>query len=227
MAGLSRQVNSEISEKTFKVNEIFKSIQGESTWAGSPCTFIRFTGCNLRCYYCDTAYAYDEGSEMTEREIVERVSVMGPKLVCVTGGEPLLQQHTPHLVTSLLDMGCHVLIETNGSVQIHGIDKRAVIVLDVKTPGSVMEEQFHWDNLKALKKSDEVKFVLVDRNDYEWAKEWVNRYRLAEICTALFSPAYGFLEPNVLVSWILQDNLSVRLNLQIHKYIWGPHVRGV
>jgi 7-carboxy-7-deazaguanine synthase len=227
MAELSRLLTTDFLEKTFKVNEIFKSIQGESTLAGSPCSFIRFTGCNLRCTYCDTTYAYDEGTEMTGREIVERVSVMGPKLVSMTGGEPLLQQHTPDLVTALLDMGHQLLIETNGTIPIHGIDKRAVIVLDVKTPASCMEGQFNWDNLKALKKTDEVKFVLVDRHDYEWAKAWINRYRLAEVCTTLFSPAYGILKPNVLALWILQDNLPVRLNLQFHKYIWGPNIRSV
>lgn len=212
--------------QSFLVNEIFKTIQGESTWAGLPCTFVRLTGCNLRCSYCDTAYAYHEGSEMTAMQIAEAVDAMGIKLVTLTGGEPFVQE-IQCLVTLLLDKGYKVLIETNGMFPISEIDKRAVIILDIKTPGSGIKHGFDLRNLNKLKKTDEVKFVLVDHNDYVWAKEWIARYRLEEICTVLLSPAFGFLGPDVVASWILQDNLSVRLNLQIHKYIWGPDVRGV
>ena len=216
----------DISKQSFIVNEIFKSIQGESTWAGSPCTFVRLTGCNLRCSYCDTTYAYSDGREMSGKQIVEAVNAMGPKLVAITGGEPLLQ-HAHGLITLLLDKGYKVLIETNGTLPIGELDSRAVIIFDVKTPGSGMEETFDLNNLKALKETDEVKFVLVDHHDYVWAKEWITHYKLEEACTVLLSPAFGLLKPDALASWILQDNLSVRLNLQIHKYIWTPHARGV
>lgn len=163
---------------------------------------------------------------MPGRQIVEAVDAMGPKLVALTGGEPLLQQ-AHGLVTLLLDKGYSVLIETNGTLPISGLDSRAVIILDVKTPGSGMEGSFDLKNLKALKRTDEVKFVLVDRHDYVWAKEWIARYKLEKVCTVLLSPAFGFLKPDVLASWVLHDNLSVRVNLQLHKYIWGPDVRGV
>jgi 7-carboxy-7-deazaguanine synthase len=210
-----------------KVCEIFTSIQGESSYAGLPCTFIRMTGCNLRCTYCDTAYAYSEGSELSEVDILRKVRHAGINLVEITGGEPLLQEEVYHLVDSLLSEGYMVLIETNGSQDIRNVDKRAVVILDIKTPGSGMHEKMDLSNLDAIKKTDEVKFVIAGRADYEWAKEIIMKYRLTDRCHILFSPAYGNLEPKELTAWIVADKLPVRLNLQMHKYIFGSEKRGV
>lgn len=209
-----------------KVCEIFSSIQGESTYAGVPCTFIRMTGCNLRCSYCDTVYAYEEGTELTGDEIIEKVLAIGLKTVEITGGEPLLQEDVPLLAKKLLDKKYRVLIETNGSQDIRGVDKRAVMILDIKTPGSGMAEHVMPSNLPLLKPEDEVKFVITNRNDYEWAKIFVREHSLAGRCTILFSPAFGMLDPRHLSKWILEDRLEVRLNLQLHKYIYGPDMRG-
>ncbi len=210
-----------------KVCEIFASIQGESTFAGMPCTFIRMTGCNLRCSYCDTVYAYEEGTDLTEEEILGRIQAMGLKTVEITGGEPLLQGEVFPFVKSLLDRRYRVLIETNGSQDIRGIDRRAVIILDIKTPGSRMADRMRLSNLALLKPEDEVKFVITDRKDYEWSRDLAGRHRLAERCTVLFSPVFGMLDPRILSRWILEDRLEVRLNLQLHKYLYGPDVRGV
>ncbi|MDP2167427.1 MAG: radical SAM protein [Thermodesulfovibrionales bacterium] len=204
-----------------KVSEIFTSIQGESSYAGVPCTFIRLSGCNLRCFYCDTAYAYDSGMELTEDEIINEVSIVGVNLVEITGGEPLLQEGVFHLIERLLNDGHLVLIETNGSMSIKDIDPRAVIVLDIKTPQSGMAGEMDLSNLDFLKPKDEVKFVIVDRADYEWAREFISKYSLRDKCKVLFSPAFEFLGPKTLAEWILEDRLDVRLNLQIHKYIFG------
>ncbi len=171
-----------------KVCEIFSSIQGESTYAGVPFTFIRMTGCNLRCSYCDTVYAYEEGTELTEEEIMERIQAIGLKTVEITGGEPLLQKDVPLLARRLLDEGYTVLIETNGSQDIRGVDKRAVMVLDIKTPGSGMADKMRLSNLPLLGPGDEVKFVITDRNDYEWAKNLCQRTFLCrEVHGPLFS----------------------------------------
>jgi 7-carboxy-7-deazaguanine synthase len=210
-----------------KVCEIFTSIQGESTYAGMPCTFIRMTGCNLRCSYCDTVYAYEEGTEFSEDEIISRVDRAGLKTVEITGGEPLLHGGIPSLVTRLLESGYTVLVETNGSQDIRNIDRRSVIILDVKTPGSGMSGSILQSNLEVLKDRDEVKFVITDKEDYEWAKNLIRKYSLPERCTVLFSPAFGILDPSALSTWIMADKLDVRLNLQLHKYIYGPHLRGV
>ena len=210
-----------------KVCEIFKSIQGESTYAGLPCIFVRLTGCNLRCSYCDTTYAYDEGSEMTTRKIIESVRDYGLNLVEITGGEPLLQPDVLPLISQLLDSGVKVLVETNGSVDIGDVDKRAAIIMDVKTPGSGMSDRLLMANFDLLKRIDEVKFVITDRSDYEWARELVRQHRLSDKCTILFSPAYRQLESADLSGWIIDDNLPVRLNLQLHKYIYSPYQRGV
>jgi len=210
-----------------KVCEIFSSIQGESTYAGMPCVFVRMTGCNLRCSYCDTVYAYEEGTELTGEEIMDKIQAIGLKTVEITGGEPLLQKDVPPLAKKLLDREYRVLIETNGSQDIHGIDERAVIILDIKTPGSGMADKVMLSNLPLLKPQDEVKFVITHRNDYEWAKIFVREHSLMGRCTILFSPAFGMLDPRHLSKWILEDRLEVRLNLQLHKYIYGPDVRGV
>ncbi len=210
-----------------KVCEIFASIQGESTYAGLPCVFVRLTGCNLRCTYCDTMYAYEEGAEMKVDAIVETIGMYGFNLVEITGGEPLLQGDALQLASRLVDAGYKVLVETNGTIDISGVDKRAVIIMDVKTPGSGMSDSLRIENFDHLKKSDELKFVLSGRADYEWAVDIVNRYSLKDKCTILFSPVYGKLLPSELSGWILSDRLSIRLNLQLHKYIYDPGQRGV
>jgi 7-carboxy-7-deazaguanine synthase len=210
-----------------KVCEIFASIQGESTYAGLPCVFVRLTGCNLRCSYCDTRYAYDEGRDMTEDEIVEAVRSYGFKLVEITGGEPLLQNEVLPLISRLIDSGLRVLIETNGSVNISDVDGRATIIMDVKTPGSGMSETLHAANFEHLKRTDELKLVITSSADYEWAKEIAAKFGLSEKCSVLFSPAYGMIQPSDLSEWILRDRLPVRLNLQLHKYIYHPDQRGV
>jgi 7-carboxy-7-deazaguanine synthase len=211
-----------------KVCEIFTSIQGESTHAGMLCTFIRLSGCNLRCSYCDTKYAYDEGAELSIENVLERIEEATIRLVEITGGEPLLQtDETAGLTTLLLDSGYNVLIETNGTLPIESIDGRAIMIMDVKTPASGMSTKNNFANFEYLKKVDEVKFVICDRNDYIWAKNVVLEYGLPKRCTVLFSPAFGSLEPRKLVKWILEDRVDVRLNLQLHKYIFGPDERRV
>ena len=210
-----------------KVCEIFTSLQGESSYAGLPCTFIRLSGCNLRCVYCDTQYSYEEGSEMPIDEIRGRVRSAGVRLVEITGGEPLLQKDTPLLVRGLLDEGRTVLIETNGSVSIEDIDRRAVVILDVKTPGSGMSGKTDFSNFDLIKPTDEIKFVICGREDYEWAKEILSRYGLTEKARILFSAAIGMLAPSDLARWIIDDRLDVRLNVQIHKFIFGPDERMV
>ena len=210
-----------------KVCEIFTSIQGESSYAGHICTFIRLSGCNLRCSYCDTRYAYDEGTELTESEIISEVSIVGVNTVAITGGEPLLQEDVLHLVERLINQGHKLLIETNGSVSIKDVDPRAVIVMDVKTPGSGMAEGLDFSNLSFLKTFDEVKFVITDRADYVWSREFIKEHRLLPRCKVLFSPAFGTLEPAALAEWMIEDRLDVLFNLQLHKYIFGPNRRRV
>ncbi len=210
-----------------KVCEIFASIQGESTYAGIPCTFIRMSGCNLRCTYCDTTYAHGEGMELSEGEILGEVRKAGFRTVEITGGEPLLQGGIFHLMKHLLDQGYRVLIETNGSREISGIDERAIVILDIKTPGSGMSHAMRLSNLSCLKPRDEVKFVITGREDYEWSKNVIASYSLFEKCEILFSPVFDMVEPVHLAQWILDDRLEVRLNLQLHKYLYGPHRRGV
>lgn len=210
-----------------KVCEIFTSIQGESSSAGVLSTFVRLSGCNLRCSYCDTTYAYYDGAELTEDEIINKVKAIGVKTVEITGGEPLLQEGVLHVVKRLLDDGFKVLIETNGSIDIRDIDRRAIIILDIKTPNSGMSEKMKMSNLDYLSQKDEVKFVITNREDYEWAKGVVSGHSLVDRCKVLFSPAFGMLKPRDLSEWIISDRVEVRLNLQLHKYIYGPDRRGV
>lgn len=207
-----------------KVCEIFSSIQGESSYAGLPCTFIRLSGCNLRCSYCDTTYAYDEGFEMTVEQVMDAVRGSGIPLVEITGGEPLLQKEVFDLIDKLIKEGYRVLIETNGSVDIGDVNKEAIIIMDIKTPGSGMSKEFMPSNLSLLKSVDEIKFVICNRRDYEWAREFINTHSLKG--QILFSPASGMLDPEELSRWIIEDRLNVRLNLQIHKYIFRS-LRGV
>lgn len=211
-----------------KVCEIFVSIQGESTFAGMPCTFVRLSGCNLRCSYCDTTYSYDEGTDMSIERIMDKVTEEGPRLVEITGGEPLLQHdEVLELMKRLLDSGYKVLLETNGSVSLASLDSRVVVIMDVKTPASTMSRQNDYSNFSYLKPDDEVKFVICDRNDYEWSKIMVQEQDLSKRCKVLFSPSAGSIDPGDLADWILRDRLNVRLNLQLHKIIYDPDKRGV
>jgi 7-carboxy-7-deazaguanine synthase len=209
-----------------KVNEIFKSIQGESSYAGLPCTFIRLAGCNLRCTYCDTNYAFYHGRELSDKEIIAKIEEYGVKCVEFTGGEPLLQEETPPLLKTLLDKDYTILVETNGSICIGCLDKRLTIIMDMKTPKSGMSERMNFKNLELLKSNDEIKFVLMDESDYIWARDIINKHQSStKTKNILMSPAYGVLSPKLLASWILRDNLNVRIQLQIHKYIWAPEER--
>ena len=210
-----------------KICELFTSIQGESSFAGMPCFFIRLSGCNLRCSYCDTTYAYEDGIEFTEEEILKKVRNAGMNLVEVTGGEPLIQPEVYHMIQMLLEEGRSVLLETNGSQSIRGVDRRAIIILDIKTPGSGMSGRMDFSNLDAIGKRDEVKFVITDRNDYEWAKDIMHTFRLAQKCSLLISPAFGFTRAEDLARWMIDDRLPARLNLQLHKYIFGSEKRRV
>ncbi len=210
-----------------KINEIFRSIQGESWFAGLPCVFVRLTGCNLRCNYCDTRYAYEEGKELSVEEIEEIVGSYGCPMVDITGGEPLLQDETPELAKNLLQTSGAVLVETNGSLDINVLPKGIVRIVDVKCPDSGQSSKMFYENMDRLVKTDEVKFVVQSRRDYVWAKSLVEEYELLRRCMVLFSPAFGMLEPRSLAEWMLEDNLSVRLNLQLQKYIWSPDKRGV
>jgi len=210
-----------------RVTEIFHSIQGEASYAGQPCVFVRLTGCPLRCTWCDTDYAFHGGQECSLDEVLKRVQAYGCPLVEVTGGEPLAQPESLPLLTKLCDAGYTVLLETSGAIDIAPVDPRVHVILDVKCPGSGMIDRMHWPNLSALTTKDEVKFVLTDRTDYVWACEVLARHDLAGRCTVLFSPVFGSLDLRELAEWILADRLPVRFQLQMHKYIWAPDMRGV
>ena len=210
-----------------KVNEIYFSIQGESTFAGKPCVFIRLTYCNLRCTYCDTEYAFYDGEEMSIEEIMDELKKYNCNLVEVTGGEPLVQKDSIHLMRKLCDEGYEVLLETGGSLPIENVDKRVRIILDLKCPSSNMKGKNLYENLDHLKLIDEVKFVIGTREDYEWVKEIISKYKINEKCEVLFSVVFDILEPITLTNWILEDKLNVRFQLQMHKFIWKPEERGV
>ncbi len=210
-----------------KINEIFVSIQGESTYMGRPCLFIRTTGCNLRCNYCDTEYAFYDGRDMSVEELFEIVRESGVKLVEITGGEPLLKKDLPELLNKLLESKYEVLVETSGSMNIDKVDPRTVRVMDLKCPSSGMASKNDYSNIQRLTKIDEVKFVIADREDYDWALEKIKCYDLDRKVTVLLSPVFDALEPVTLAEWILHDKMNVRLQLQMHKYIWGPEVIGV
>ncbi|HLA48709.1 MAG: 7-carboxy-7-deazaguanine synthase [Nitrospinae bacterium RIFCSPLOWO2_12_39_16] len=217
-----------------QVTEIFKSIQGESSLSGTPCVFIRLTGCNLRCRYCDTVYAYEGGDWLSIDDILSKVDDYKCNLVEITGGEPLLQNGVYLLISALLKTGKSILIETNGSIDIERVQgfkglriQGLKIIMDIKCPDSGMSERMNWGNLDKLYNNDEVKFVINSRGDYDWSKEIIKKYSLADRCHILMSPVYDNLTAEELSEWILNDNLNVRLNLQIHKYIWGESVKGV
>ncbi|PYQ14522.1 MAG: 7-carboxy-7-deazaguanine synthase QueE [Acidobacteria bacterium] len=212
---------------TLRVTEIFHSIQGESTQIGRRCSFVRLTGCNLRCVWCDTSYAFEGGKEMSVAEIVREVEAHAAPLVLVTGGEPLAQSRVGDLMRALADKGMEVMIETGGSLDISGIDARVRIIMDLKCPGSGMEGRNRWENLEFLKITDEIKFVVNDRRDYEWAREVIRRRRLWERSVVLLSPVFDVMDPRRLAEWILEDRLHVRMQMQLHKLIWPPQMRGV
>lgn len=209
------------------VNEIFKSIQGESTYAGIPCVFVRLTGCNLRCAYCDTVYAYDDGKYMPLGEIVAGIESYHCKNVCVTGGEPLLQKNVGVLLSQLHNNGYRIFIETNGSVNIDLSPEYVIRIIDIKCPGSNMHQNMDWRNIERLRPEDEVKFIISSKEDYEWSKNVMIEHDLARKSTVLFGVACGKLGPEILAEWILDDNLDVRLQLQLHKYIWPAKLKGV
>jgi 7-carboxy-7-deazaguanine synthase len=204
-----------------KIHEIFHSLQGESTRVGLPTVFVRLTGCPLRCGYCDTAYAFQGGENMTLQQILERVASYGAHYVTVTGGEPLAQKQCIPLLKMLCDAGYDVSLETGGSLDTSHVDPRVSVILDIKTPGSGEVQKNLWANLQHLKSSDEVKFVLCDREDYEWAKQVLADQEIASKCTVLFSPVYSQLNPTDLADWVLQDRLPVRMQMQLHKILWG------
>ena len=211
-----------------KINEIYYSVQGESTFAGRPCVFIRLTYCNLRCSYCDTEYAFYEGYDKSIDSVLEEIKKYNCNLVEVTGGEPLVQKESLELMKRLAEEGYDVLLETGGSLPIKDIDTRVRIILDLKCPSSKMMKKNLYENIDHLKPDDEVKFVIGTREDYEWTKEIINKYELSNKCEILFSVVFGKLEPVQLVNWIIEDNLNfVRFQLQMHKFIWEPDKKGV
>jgi 7-carboxy-7-deazaguanine synthase len=213
---------------TLVIHEIYRSIQGESSFAGRPCTLIRLTGCNLRCRYCDTPQAFYGGKRMTRAEVVHEALALHTPLVLVTGGEPLLQPAVLPLLADLCDAGKTVLLETSGERDISAVDPRVHRIVDLKAPGSGESERNRWGNLALLQPHDELKLVLSDRADYEWAKDVIGRERLHErVGEVLLSCAHGELDPQQLVAWVLQDALPVRVQLQLHKYIFGPDAQGV
>jgi 7-carboxy-7-deazaguanine synthase len=210
------------------VNEIFHSIQGESSHAGRPCVFVRLTACDLRCSWCDTPYAFHEGRRMSVDEVLDRVRAYGCDVVEITGGEPLLQKDVYALMRRLLEDGRTVMLETGGHLSVEEVPDGVIRVIDVKCPGSGEAEKVYWPNLERLRPTDELKFVIKDRADYEFARSVVIDRRLAGRCAAIhFSPVHGVQDARQLAEWILADRLPVRLQLQVHKYIWDPQTRGV
>jgi len=204
-----------------KVYEIFHSLQGESSRVGLPTVFVRLSGCPLRCGYCDTAYAFQGGEMRSEGQILEQVAQFGTRYVTVTGGEPLAQKNCIGLLKTLCDAGYDVSLETGGAMDISAVDPRVSVILDIKTPGSGESAKNRWQNLEKLKPADEVKFVLCDRADYDWARDVLADHGIAEKCPVLFSPVYGSLNPTDLAEWVLQDKLPVRMQVQLHKLLWG------
>ena len=206
---------------TLRVHEIFHSLQGESSRVGLPTVFVRLTGCPMRCVYCDTAYAFHGGKSMAIDDIMARVAELGAHYVTVTGGEPLAQKDCLILLRELCDAGYDVSLETGGAMDIEGVDSRVSVILDIKTPGSGELEKNRWDNLEHLKPADEVKFVLCDREDYEWARALLAERKLNAKCPVLFSPVYVRLDPAELGQGVLQDPLPVRMQVQMQKILWG------
>jgi 7-carboxy-7-deazaguanine synthase len=210
-----------------KLYEIYTSIQGETQFAGLPCTLVRFAACDLRCQYCDTEYAFTGGQEVTRESIVADVVARGVPLVLLTGGEPLLQAELPQLASDLIARGFQVMLETGGHRDISVMPEGVVVILDVKTPGSGEVEKNFWPNLERVRQKDAVKFVVCSEADYVWARDLIAEKRLGERCQVLLSPSFTQLPAKDLVAWMLRDRVPARLNLQIHKYVWPPEQRGV
>ena len=210
-----------------KVNEIYYSIQGESSYTGLPCIFIRLTYCNLRCTYCDSEYTFHDGNNMSINDILETIRQYSCKLVEVTGGEPLVQKECITLLKKLVDLDYEVLLETSGSLTIKDVPKQVINIIDFKCPSSGMKKKNHWDNINYLKPNDEVKFIIEDREDYEWAKIKIRQYNLNKKSKILMSPSYNKIEEKEIVEWILKDNLNVKFQIQLHKIIWKDTDRGV
>ena len=204
-----------------KITEVFRSLQGEADTVGIPTVFVRLTGCPLRCGYCDTAYAFQGGEWWTIEDILARVRALEVSHVCVTGGEPLAQPTAAALLTALCDGGWRVSLETSGAMPLAAVDPRVVKVVDIKTPGSGEESRNRYDELPRLGAADLIKFVIVDRADYEWSRAQLRERRLAERCTVLFSPSHAELPARDLADWVLEDRLPVRFQVQLHKYLWG------
>jgi 7-carboxy-7-deazaguanine synthase len=210
------------------ITEIFKSIQGESTYAGLPCLFVRLTGCNLRCHWCDTAYAFYGGQKMSLDDVLARLRQLGGKTVELTGGEPLLQQEVYPLTDRLLTEGYRVLVETSGERDVGQLPREVIKVVDVKCPGSGEEGKFCFDNLALLEPKDQIKFVILNEDDYRYARDFLAQHDLhRHVDEVIFSPVFDQLAPRNLAEWILRDGLEVRMGLQLHKFIWGPEARGV
>ena len=210
-----------------KINEIYFSVQGESSFSGLPCIFIRLTYCNLRCTYCDSEYSFYDGEKMKIDEILKEIKKYSCNLVEVTGGEPLLQKNCINLLNELIKNNYDVLLETSGSLSISDVPNKVINIIDFKCPSSKMDNKNMWDNINYLKKNDEIKFVIGNRIDYEWTKQKIEEFKLNQICDILISPVYGEIEPKEIVKWILEDNLKVRFQIQMHKEIWSADKKGV
>ncbi|ADE10763.1 7-carboxy-7-deazaguanine synthase QueE [Sideroxydans lithotrophicus] len=210
-----------VTSESLRISEIFYSLQGETSRVGLPTVFVRLTGCPLRCSYCDTAYAFTGGQSMQLSAIMDEVASYAPRYVTVTGGEPLAQKNCLFLLRALCDAGYEVSLETGGALDVSGVDARVMKVLDIKTPGSGEVQKNLWGNLQHLGRHDEIKFVLCGEADYQWAKQVMQEHALAQRCAVLFSPAQGQLAPTELAEWILRDRLPVRLQVQLHKLLWG------
>ena len=212
---------------SLKINEIYYSVQGESTHAGRPCIFIRLTYCNLRCSYCDTEYAFYDGKDMEITDIMSEIKQWDCNLVEVTGGEPLFQEECIDLLNELVNSNYEVMLETGGSLSISNVPKKVIKIVDFKCPSSKMVKKNLWSIVDDLQAHDEVKFVIGNREDFDWAKDKITEYSLDKICTLLFSPTFGEINPQLIVEWILADNLPVRMQMQMHKMIWSPEEKGV
>ena len=204
-----------------KINEIFYSIQGESSYAGLPCIFIRLTYCNLRCSYCDTDYAFYNGTDMKISEIISDINKYPAKLIMITGGEPLLQENCIHLMQELLNKSYSVMLETSGSLKLKDVPKSVIKIVDFKCPTSNMMNKNDWTIITDIQKEDEIKFVIANKEDYDWSKKMIKKYNLNKVCPILFSPVYNKIDMSTLADWILKDGLNVKLQMQLHKHIWG------
>ena len=210
-----------------KINEIFYSIQGESSYTGLPCIFIRLTYCNLRCSYCDTEYAFYDGKDISIDDILSEIKKYPTDLVMVTGGEPLIQDYCINLMEKLIAENYSVMLETSGSMKLNKVPKKVIKIVDFKCPSSDMMEKNDWQILSDIQKQDEIKFVIGNKKDYDWSKKMITKYKLNELCPVLFSPVYNVMSIQDLSEWILKYGIKVRLQSQLHKHIWGPETKGV